>query len=145
MPEDTYAVHGLAAGTGRGYSVEAAAVRLADAIGELRDHGELPACLHTRTEINPNSRELTLRCWGLIPDEDPDRVVARGVLHQLFELASFHNVVPIQTRTPPLFTLRILLLDRAEQPFAALIGAGMGDAEPFPDGTPGTDHPAPQH
>ena len=144
MPEDTYAVHGLAAGTGRGYSLEAAAVRLADAIGELRDDGELPACLHTRIEINPDSRELTLRCWGLSPDDDSDRVVARRVLHVLFELASFHNIVPLHTRTPPLFTLRILLLDCADKPFAALVGSGMGDAEPVPAGTPWNDHPAPQ-
>ena len=111
MPKYTYAVHGLASGTGRGFSLEAVAVRLADAIGELRDDGELPDHLHTRIEVAPPSRELTLRGWGLAPEADPDRTESRHVLHTLFELASFHNIVPLDAGTPPLFTVRILLLE----------------------------------
>ncbi|WP_263249590.1 hypothetical protein [Saccharopolyspora rosea] len=66
------------------------------------------------------------------------------MLHTLFELASFHNIIPLDSRTPPLFTVRILLLDRADSPFAALIGAGMGDAEPVPAGAPWDDRAASQ-
>ena len=136
MPEYTYAVHGLAAGLGRGFSLEAAAVRLADAIGELRDDGDLPARLHTHTDINPHRRTLTLRGRGLCPDDDPDRTEARSVLATLFQLASFHNIVPLDESTPPLFTMRIVLLDRHDRPFAALVGAGMGETEPLPAGAP---------
>ena len=136
MPEYTYAVHGLAASLGRGFSLEAAAVRLADAIGELRADGELPARLHTHTDIDPQRRTLTLRGRGLAPDDDPDRTEARNVLHTLFQLASFHNIVPLDESTPPLFTVRIVLLDRHDRPFAALVGAGMGEAEPLPAGAP---------
>lgn len=139
MPENTYAVHGLAAGTGRGYSLEAATVRFADAIDQFREQGGLPERLRTRIEIDPQRRELTLRGWGLSPDDDPDRTESRRVLHTLFELASFHNIIPLDTYVPPLFTQRILLLDQADRPFAALVGAGIGDTEPLPAGAPWED------
>ncbi|SDO64555.1 hypothetical protein [Lentzea jiangxiensis] len=46
----------------------------------------------------------------------------------LFELASDHNII---TLSPPPFTQRILLVDPYGHPFAAKVGAGMGEPEPF--------------
>lgn len=136
MPDYEYVVHGLAAGTGRGYSLEATAVRLAHAITELRAEGGLPEHVETRTEINLRRRELVVRVWGLSPEDGPDRIQAHAVLQTLFELASFHNIVPLDSTVAPLFTQRILLLDHQQRPFAALVGAGLGDVEPLPAGAP---------
>lgn len=60
-------------------------------------------------------------------------------------MASFHHIIPFDTRTPPLFTVRILLLDRSDRPFASLIGAGMGDAELAPLEMPWDEQAAPQN
>ncbi|GAB2677201.1 hypothetical protein GCM10027271_42530 [Saccharopolyspora gloriosae] len=141
MPENTYAIHGLRAGTGHGYSLEATAVRLADAITELRADDGLPAHINTRIEINPQQRELVLRVWGLSVEADPDRTQIRYVMLTLFELASFHNIVPLDT-TAPLFTLKILLIDHCERPVAGLVGSGVGDVERLPAGGPWDTHPA---
>ncbi|WP_258348989.1 hypothetical protein [Saccharopolyspora gregorii] len=142
MPENNYAIHGLCAGTGHGYTLEATAVRLADAITELRADDGLPAHIHTRIEINPQQRELVIRVWGLSVEADPDRTEIRTVMLILFELSSFHNVVPLNSSEAPLFTQKILLMDRNEKPFAGLVGAGVGDVEPLPAGTPWDTHPA---
>lgn len=127
---DCLVLWGARAGVGPGYTLEAAAVRLADDIAELRDDGGIPADVHTVITVLPQQRMLEIRVEGLSVEADPDRATIREVTSALFELASDHNIVALDATTPPLFTQRILLVDSDGRPFSAMIGAGVGDVEP---------------
>lgn len=48
-------------------------------------------------------------------------------MNTLFELASDHNIITLDTTLPPLFTQRIVLVDPYGQPFAAKAGAGIAN------------------
>jgi hypothetical protein len=126
---DSMVVRGASAGTGPGYSLEAAAVRLAEDITELRADGGIPAHVHTVITVLPHQRVLEIQVDGLSIDADPDRTTIREVTHTLFELASYRNIIALDAITPPLFTQRILLLDTDGHPFHAMLGAGVGDVE----------------
>jgi hypothetical protein len=126
---DCLVLWGARAGVGPAYTVEAAAVRLAAEIAELRDDGGIPADVHTVITVLPKQRVLEIRVEGLLVEADPDRTTIREVTNALFELASDHNIVALDATTPPLFTQRILLVDSDGQPFSAMIGAGVGDVE----------------
>ena len=127
---DSLVLCGARAGVGLGYTLEAAAVRLAEDIAELRGDGGLPAYVRTVTTVLPQQRVLEIRVEGLSIEADPDRTTIREVTSALFELASYHNIVALDGTTPPLFTQRILLVDADGQPFSAMIGAAVGDVEP---------------
>ena len=122
---DCLVLWGARAGVGPGYTVEAAAVRLAADIAELRDDGGIPADVRTVITVLPQQRVLEIRVEGLSVEADPDRTTTSA----LFELASDHNIVALDATTPPLFTQRILLVDSDGQPFSAMIGAGVGEVE----------------
>jgi hypothetical protein len=120
---------GARAGVGPGYTVEAAAVRLADDIAELRADGGIPAHVRTVITVLPQQRVLEIRVEGLSVEADLDRTIIREVTHALFELASYHNIVALDATTPPLFTQRILLVDSDGRPFSAMVGSGVGDVD----------------
>jgi hypothetical protein len=122
-------MRGACAGTGNGYGLEAAAVRLAEDITELRADGGIPARVHTVITVLPHQRVLEIQVEGLSIDADPDRTTIRDVAYALFELASYHNIIALDAVTPPLFTQRILLLDTDGRPFCAMLGTGVGDVE----------------
>lgn len=126
---DCLVMWGARAGVGLGYTLEAAAVRLAEDIAELRVDGGLPAHVCTVITVLPQQRVLEIRVEGLSVEADPDRTTIREVTHALFELASYHNIVALDATTPPLFTQRILLVDSDGRPFSAMIGAAVGDVE----------------
>lgn len=120
---------GVQAGVGPGYTLEAAAVRLADDIAELRADGGIPREVRTIITVLPQPRVLEIRVEGLSIDADSDRTTSRDVLRAVFELASDHNIVSLDGTTPPLFTQRILLIGPDGRPFAAMVGAAIGDVE----------------
>jgi hypothetical protein len=126
---DGMVVWGASAGTGPGYTLEAAAVRLAEDITQLRADGGIPAHVHTVITVLPHQRVLEIQVEGLSIDADPDRTTIREVTNTLFELASYHNIIALDATTPPLFTQRILLLDTDGRPFHAMLGVGVGDVE----------------
>src|SRR5947208_13651403 len=126
---DCLVLWGARAGVGRGYTLEAAAVRLAEDIAELRVDGGLPAHVCTVITVLPQQRVLEIRVEGLSVEADPDRTTIREVTHALFELASYHNIVALDATTPPLFTQRILLIGSDGRPFSAMIGSGVGDVD----------------
>ncbi len=130
---DSGVLVGPLAAIGPGSTLEAIAVRLAQDIAELRDDGGIPLQVRTAITVLPCQRVLEIRVDGLSIEADPDRTTIREVMNTLFELASFHNVVALDGNHPPLFTQRILLLDTDGRPFAALIGAAVGDVEPLPN------------
>jgi hypothetical protein len=125
---DFLIVWGARAGIGPGFTLEAAAVRLAADIAELRGDGGIPAHVRTVITVLPQQRVLEIRVEGLSVETDPDRTTIREVTNTLFELASDHNIISLDG-SPPLFTQRILLVDAKGQPFAAMLGAGVGDVE----------------
>ncbi|MFF0147036.1 hypothetical protein ATK36_5351 [Amycolatopsis sulphurea] len=142
---DCLVLRGARAGVGLGYTLEAAAVRLADDIAELRVDGGLPAHMCTVITVLPQQRVLEIRVEGLSVEADPDRTTIREVTHALFELASYHNIVALDATTPPFFTQRILFVDREGRPFSAMIGSGIGDVESLtspPKNQPGRVAPA---
>ncbi|WP_238413079.1 hypothetical protein [Saccharothrix deserti] len=47
----------------------------------------------------------------------------------LFELVGDHNIIALNVLTPPLSTQYIALVDPFGQPFAAMIGTGVGEPE----------------
>ncbi|RSM34921.1 hypothetical protein DMA12_46300 [Amycolatopsis balhimycina DSM 5908] len=114
---------GARAGVGLGYTLEAAAVRLAEDIAELRVDGGLPAHVCTVITVLPQQRVLEIRVEGLSVEADPDRTTIREVTHTLFELASYHNIVALDATTPP------LLVDSDGRPFSAMVGSGVGDVD----------------
>ncbi|MGH3677973.1 MAG: hypothetical protein ACRDU5_20015 [Mycobacterium sp.] len=122
-------MRGARAGIGPGFTLEAAAVRLAEDIAELRENGCIPAHVHTVITVLPQQRVLEIQVEGLSPRTDPDRTTIREVTNALFELASDHNIIALDAATPPLFTQRILLLDTDGQPFHGLVGHGCGVVE----------------
>lgn len=126
---DNMVVRGASAGTGPGYTLETAAVRLTEDITQLRADGGIPAHVHTVITVLPHQRVLEIQVEGLSIDADPDRTTIREVTNTLFELASYHNIIALDATTPPLFTQRILLLDTDGRPFHAMLGAGVGDVE----------------
>jgi hypothetical protein len=126
---DCLVLWGARAGVGPGYTLEAAAVRLADDIAELRDDGGIPTHVHTVITVLPQQRVLEIRVEGLSVEADPDRTTIREVTQALFELASYHNIVALDATTPPLFTQRILLVDSDGRPFSAMVGFGIGDVD----------------
>lgn len=126
---DCLVLWGARAGVGLGYTVEAAAVRLAEDIAELRDDGGIPTHVSTVITVLPQQRVLEIRVEGLSVEADPDRTTIREVTHTLFELASYHNIVALDATTPPLFTQRILLVDSDGRPFSAMVGSGVGDVD----------------
>ncbi|MEV6602750.1 hypothetical protein [Kutzneria sp. NPDC051319] len=126
---DRLAMWGARAGIGPGFTLEAAAVRLADDIAELREDGGIPSHVRTVITVLPQQRVLEIRVEGLSVEADPDRTTIREVTNTLFELASYHNIVGLDAATPPLFTQRILLVGSDGLPFSAMIGAGFGDVE----------------
>ncbi|SER77160.1 hypothetical protein SAMN05216188_115105 [Lentzea xinjiangensis] len=128
---DLQVVWGARVGIERGYRLEAIAVALSADIAELREDGGLPSHVHTRITVLPQHRLLEIRVEGLSIETDPDRTTSREVMNALFELASDHNIITLDTVSPPLFTQRIVLVDSYGQPFAAKVGAGMGEPEPF--------------
>lgn len=79
----------------------------------------------------PQGRLLEIRIEGLSVETDADRITSREVMNTPFELASDHNIITLDAVSPPLFTQRIVLVDPYGQPFAAKVGAGMGEPEPF--------------
>jgi hypothetical protein len=111
--------------------LEAVAVRLSDDIAELRDEGGIPQYVRTVIGILPQQRVLEIRVEGLSAEADPDRTTIREVTNALFELASYHNIVALDGATPPLFTQRILLVGTDGRPFSAMMGAAVGEVEPF--------------
>lgn len=115
----------------RGYRLEAIAVRLSNDIASLRENGGLPDRARTRITVLPQQRVLEILVEGLSVETDPDRTTSRKVLNTLFELASDHNIITLDDASPPLFTQRIVLIDHHGQPFAAMIGSGMGEPESF--------------
>jgi hypothetical protein len=127
---DCLVLLGARAGVGPGYTVEAAAVRLAEDIAELRDDGGIPVHVRTVITVLPQQRVLEIRVEGLSVETDPDRITIREVTHALFELASHHNIVAFDATTPPLFTQRILLVDADGRPFSAMVGTAVGEVEP---------------
>ncbi|MEC3974952.1 hypothetical protein [Amycolatopsis sp. H20-H5] len=134
---DFLVVWGTRAGVGPGYTLEAVAVRLAEDIGELRDDGGIPPHVRTVITVLPQQRVLEIRVNGLSIEADPDHTTSRDVMNTLFELASYHNIIALDATTPPLFTQRILLVGTDGHPFAAMMGAGVGDVEPVtPQRTP---------
>ncbi len=126
---DDLVVRGARAGIGPGFTLEAAAVRLAEDIAELRENGGIPAHVHTVITVLPQERVLEIQVEGLSIHADPDRTTIREVTTTLFELASDHNIIALDATTPPLFTQRILLLDTNGRPFCAMLGAGIGDVD----------------
>lgn len=115
----------------RGYRLEAIAVQLCADIAELRENGGLPSLIRTRIIVLPQQRVLEILVEGLSVQTDPDRTISRTVMNTLFELASDHNIITLDTASPPLFTQRIVLVNHHGRPFAAKVGAGMGEPEPF--------------
>jgi hypothetical protein len=109
--------------------LEAAAVRLSEDIAELRRDGGIPEHVRTVIGILPQQRVLEIRVEGLSVEADPDRTTIREVTNALFELASYHNIVALDSATPPLFTQRILLVGTDGRPFSAMLGAAVGDVE----------------
>jgi hypothetical protein len=79
----------------------------------------------------PQKRTLEIQVEGLSIGTDPDRTTSREVMNTLFELASDHNIITLDAASPPLFTRRIVLFDHHGQPFAAMLGVGMVEPEPF--------------
>ncbi|WP_460393638.1 hypothetical protein [Actinophytocola sediminis] len=130
-PMDLHVVWGSRVAVERGYRLEAIAVQLSADIAELREDGCLPEHIHTRVTVLPEQRVLEIRVEGLSVETDPDRTASRDVMNTLFELGSDHNIITLDAESPPLFTQRILLVDPFGQPFAAKVGAGMGEPEPF--------------
>ena len=126
---DGKVVWGASVGTGPGYTLEAAAVRLAEDIAEMRADGGIPAHVHTVITVLPHQRVLEIQVEGLLIEADPDRTTIREVTTTLFELASYHNIIALDATAPPLFTQRILFLDTDGHPFHAMLGAGVGDVE----------------
>ncbi|WP_414939745.1 hypothetical protein [Amycolatopsis sp. cmx-11-51] len=126
---DCLVLWGARAGVGLGYTMEAAAVRLADDIAELRDDGGIPAHVRTVITVLPQQRVLEIRVEGLSVEADPDRTTIREVTYALFELASYHNIVALDATAPPLFTQRILLVGSDGRLFSAMIGSGVGDVD----------------
>jgi hypothetical protein len=124
---DCLVLWGTHAGIGPGYTLEAAAVRLAADIAELRDGGGILSHVRTVITVLPQQRVLEIRVEGLSVEADPDRTTIREVTHALFQLGSDHNIVALDGTTPPLFTQRILLVDTDGRPFSAMTGAGIGD------------------
>lgn len=131
VPVDLQVVWGARVDTERGYGLEAIAVALSADIAELREDGGLPDHVHTRITVLPQHRLLEIRVEGLLIETDPDRTTSREVMNTLFELASDHNIITLDAVSPPLFTQRILLVDHYGRPFAAKVGAGMGEPDPF--------------
>ncbi len=131
VPVDLQVVWGARVDTERGYRLEAIAVALSADIAELREDGGLPDHVHTRITVLPQHRLLAIRVEGLLIETDPDRTTSREVMNTLFELASDHNIITLDAVSPPLFTQRILLVDHYGRPFAAKVGAGMGEPDPF--------------
>ena len=130
-PADPQVVWGARVGLERGYRLETIAVALSADITELREDGSLPGHIRTRTTVLPQHRLLEIRVEGLSIETDPDRTTSREVMNTLFELDSDHNIIILDTASPPLFTQRIVLVDPHGQPFAAKVGAGMGEPQPF--------------
>jgi hypothetical protein len=83
---DGLVMRGACAGTGNGYSLEAAAVRLAEDIAELRADGGIPAHVHTVITVLPHQRVLEIHVEGLSVHTDPDHTTIREVTNTLFEL-----------------------------------------------------------
>ncbi len=131
VPVDLQVVWGARVDTERGYGLEAIAVALSADIAELREDGGLPDHVHTRITVLPQHRLLEIRVEGLLIETDPDRTTSREVMNTLFELASDHKIITLDAVSPPLFTQRILLVDHYGRPFAAKVGAGMGEPDPF--------------
>ena len=134
MPNDTNTIEncviwGHRAGVGPGYTLEAAAVRLAADIAELGNVEGIPPHVYTAITVLPQQQMLEIRVDGLSVEADPDRTMIREVMNTLFELVSYHNTIALDATTPPLFTQRILLVDADGSPFAAMMGAGVGDVE----------------
>jgi hypothetical protein len=80
--------------------VEAAAVRLAEDIAELRNDGGIPPHVHTVITVLPQQRVLEIRVEGLSVEADPDRTTIRQVTNTLFELASYRNIIALDATTP---------------------------------------------
>jgi len=131
VPVELQVVWGARVELERGYRLEAIAVQLSADIAELREDGGLPDYIHTRVTVLAQQRVLEIQVEGLSVETDPDRTASREVMNTLFELASDHNIVTLDATSPPLFTQRIVLIDPNGQPFAAKVGAGMGEPEPF--------------
>ncbi len=62
-------------------------------------------------------------------DTVPDEATSRKVVTALFELVGDHNIIALNVLTPPLSTQYIALVDPFGQPFAAMIGTGVGEPE----------------
>lgn len=126
--EDNLVVRGARTGTGPGYTLEAAAVRLATDITEVRDHGGIPSHVRTVITVLPQQRMLEIRVEGLTVEAD--RTTIREITNTLFALASDHNIATLDTTTPPLFTQRILIMNSDGLPFHAMLGACVGTVTP---------------
>jgi hypothetical protein len=95
----------------------------------LCDVEGIPPNAYTAITVLPQQRMPEIRVDGLSVEADPDRTMIREVMNTRSELASYHNIIALDGTTPPLFTQRILLVDAHGRPFAAMVGAGVGDVE----------------
>ncbi|EWC64498.1 hypothetical protein UO65_0105 [Actinokineospora spheciospongiae] len=129
VPADLRVMWGARVDIERGHRLEAVAVHLCDDIAELREDGGLPDHVRTLITVLPQHRVLHIQVEGLSVETDPDRTTIRDVMNTLFELASDHNIITLDPTSPPLFTQHIVLVDPHGYPFAAKIGAGMGEPE----------------
>ncbi|HWO67466.1 MAG TPA: hypothetical protein VNO31_46280 [Umezawaea sp.] len=96
--------------------MEAIAVALSADIAELRADDGLPDHIPTCITVLPQQRLLQIRVKGLPVETDPDRTTSHEVMNTLFELASDHNIITLDTASPPLFTQRIVLVDLTGSP-----------------------------
>ncbi|WP_237048073.1 hypothetical protein [Lentzea guizhouensis] len=126
--KDSAIVRGAKAGDGPGYTLEAIAVRISHDITEARKREDLPAYTRTVVTVLPWQRMLHIRVEGF--DTVPARATSRAVITTLFDLVSTYNIIPLDSVELPLFTQHIVLVDSFGQPFAAIVGAGAGEAEP---------------
>jgi hypothetical protein len=125
---DSSVVRGAHAGDGPGYTLEAIAVRVSVDITTARQHGDIPAHPRTVVTILPHQRTLEIRVEGFdtIPGQSHDRSGDDCALR----MVSSHNIIALDAVTPPLFTQHILLVNSFGQPFAAMVGAGVGEPKP---------------
>ncbi|MFB9902875.1 hypothetical protein [Allokutzneria oryzae] len=128
-PVENYVIRGSHSGTGPGYTLEAAAVRICEDISELRHDGGISDEVHTTVTVLPQQGMLEIRVLGLESEADPDRVIGLNLLTDLFVLASMHNTASMDERIPPQFRMRILLIDADHTPYAALLGTAVGDLD----------------
>ncbi|MFE2755424.1 hypothetical protein ACFXGA_25820 [Actinosynnema sp. NPDC059335] len=125
---DSAMVRGAKAGDGPGHTLEAIAVRISHDITEARERGDLPAYTRTVVTVLPWQRMLHIRVEGF--DTVPAPATSRAVITTLFDLVSAYNIIPLDPVALPTFVQQVVLVNQYGQPFAAIVGAGVGEVEP---------------